>query len=88
MIMFGSGMSESQVHSRFDIPTLLVGGFKKRGSRHIQAAKETPIRESHATCSARPTTPIARWTRLGINRRHSSPHDSSSRCCRVFNSPA
>lgn len=43
MIMFGSGMSESQVHSRIDIPTLLVGGFGKRGSRHIQAAKETPI---------------------------------------------
>ncbi|HEY4361341.1 MAG TPA: DUF1552 domain-containing protein [Bryobacteraceae bacterium] len=43
MIMFGSGMSESQVHSRLDIPTLLVGGFQKRGSRHIQAAKETPI---------------------------------------------
>ena len=43
MIMFGSGMSESQVHSRLDIPTLLVGGFQKRGSRHIQAPKETPI---------------------------------------------
>jgi hypothetical protein len=43
MILFGSGMSESQVHSRLDIPTLLVGGFQKRGSRHIQAPKETPI---------------------------------------------
>jgi hypothetical protein len=43
MILFGSGMSESQVHSRLDIPTLLVGGFRKRGSRHIQAPKETPI---------------------------------------------
>ena len=43
MILYGSGMSESQNHSRFDIPTLLVGGFNGRGSRHIQAAKETPI---------------------------------------------
>lgn len=43
MILFGSGMSESQNHSRLDIPTLLVGGFGGRGSRHIQAAKETPI---------------------------------------------
>jgi hypothetical protein len=43
MILYGSGMSESQNHSRFDIPTLLVGGFKGRGSRHIQAKKETPI---------------------------------------------
>ncbi len=43
MIMFGSGMSESQVHLRLDIPTLLVGGFGRRGSRHIQAPKETPV---------------------------------------------
>jgi hypothetical protein len=43
MILYGSGMSESQNHSRFDIPTLLVGGFNARGSRHIQAAPETPV---------------------------------------------
>ena len=43
MIMFGSGMSESQIHLRLDLPTLLVGGFKGRGSRHIKAAPETPI---------------------------------------------
>jgi len=43
MILYGSGMSESQVHLRLDIPTLLVGGFGKRGSMHIQAAKETPM---------------------------------------------
>jgi hypothetical protein len=43
MIMYGSGMSESQNHSRLDIPTLLVGGFNSRGSRHIKAAPQTPI---------------------------------------------
>jgi hypothetical protein len=43
MILFGSGMSESQIHLRTDLPTLLVGGFHKRGSRHIKAAPETPI---------------------------------------------
>ncbi len=43
MILFGSGMSESQNHSRLDIPTLLVGGFNKRGSRHIKAAPQTPV---------------------------------------------
>ncbi len=41
MILFGSGMSESNTHSRLDIPTVLVGGLK--GNRHIQAKKETPI---------------------------------------------
>ena len=43
MILYGSGMSESQNHSRLDIPTLLVGGFNKRGSRHIKAQPETPV---------------------------------------------
>jgi Protein of unknown function (DUF1552) len=43
MIMFGSGMSESQNHSRLDIPTLLVGGFGRRGSMHIKAKPQTPI---------------------------------------------
>lgn len=43
MILFGSGMSESNNHDPTDLPTLLVGGFGGRGSRHIAAAEETPI---------------------------------------------
>jgi hypothetical protein len=42
LILFGSGMSESNVHSRLDIPTLLCGGVIK-GNRHIKAAPETPF---------------------------------------------
>ena len=43
MILFGSGMSESNNHDPTDLPTLLVGGFGGRGSRHIAAAAETPV---------------------------------------------
>jgi hypothetical protein len=43
MILFGSGMSESNSHERKDLPTLLVGGFGGRGSRHIKMKDETPI---------------------------------------------
>jgi len=43
MILFGSGMSESNNHEPTDLPTLLVGGFNGRGSRHIETAPETPI---------------------------------------------
>ena len=45
LILFGSGMSESNTHSRLNIPTLLVGGHGGRiaGNRHIQAPKETPF---------------------------------------------
>ena len=45
MILYGSGMSESNVHSRLDIPTLIAGGGAGsiKGNRHIQAPKETPL---------------------------------------------
>jgi hypothetical protein len=39
-ILFGSGMSESNTHSRLDVPTLLAGG---KGSGHIKTPKETPL---------------------------------------------
>jgi hypothetical protein len=45
VILFGSGMSESDVHSRLNVPTLLVGkgAGLLHGDRHLQAPKETPI---------------------------------------------
>jgi hypothetical protein len=45
VILWGSGMSESNNHSRLDIPTLLVGGGAGllKGNRHIKAPKETPL---------------------------------------------
>jgi hypothetical protein len=45
MILYGSAMSESDLHLRLDIPTLLAGngaGLLK-GNRHIKAPKETPV---------------------------------------------
>jgi hypothetical protein len=41
LLLFGSGMSESNTHSRLDIPTILVGGGK--GNSHVKAPKETPF---------------------------------------------
>src|SRR6185295_3421744 len=45
LILWGSGMSESNTHSRLDIPTLFVGGGAglMKGNRHIQAAPQTPF---------------------------------------------
>jgi len=45
MILYGSGMSESDQHSRINIPTLLAGGLcgTVEGNRHIQEKKETPF---------------------------------------------
>jgi hypothetical protein len=45
LILWGSGMSESNTHSRLDIPTLFAGGGAglMKGNRHIQAAPATPF---------------------------------------------
>ena len=45
VILYGSGMSESDTHSRINIPTLLVGGGSGllKGNRHVAAPKETPM---------------------------------------------
>jgi hypothetical protein len=45
LILYGSGMSESDQHSRIDVPTLLVGGAAGdlKGNRHLKADKETPL---------------------------------------------
>jgi hypothetical protein len=45
VILFGSGMSESDVHSRLNVPTLLAGkgAGLLQGNRHLQAQRETPI---------------------------------------------
>ncbi len=45
MILWGSGMSESNTHSRLDIPTLFVGGGAglMKGNRHVQAPANTPF---------------------------------------------
>ena len=45
LILYGSGMSESDTHSRLNIPTLLVGkgAGLVQGNQHIVAPKETPM---------------------------------------------
>jgi hypothetical protein len=45
LILYGSGMSESDIHSRLDVPTLLVGGAAGdlKGNRHIKVKPETPL---------------------------------------------
>jgi hypothetical protein len=45
LILYGSGMSESDTHSRLNVPVALLGGGAGlvKGNRHIQTAKETPL---------------------------------------------
>ncbi len=45
LILYGSGMSESDTHSRLNVPAAILGGGAglMKGNRHIQAPKETPL---------------------------------------------
>ncbi len=45
MLLYGSGMGNSDAHSPLDLPILLAGGAngKLKGGRHIRAAEGTPL---------------------------------------------
>jgi hypothetical protein len=45
IILYGSGMSESDTHNRLNVPTLLMGhgAGTLKGNHHHVAAKETPL---------------------------------------------
>ena len=44
-LLYGSGMSDAPVHSRLNIPTVLVGGsmYGLKGNRHVAAPQNTPF---------------------------------------------
>ena len=45
MILYGSNMSNSNVHNHFPLPTLLAGGGagQLKGGRHLQYPDHTPM---------------------------------------------
>jgi hypothetical protein len=44
-VLYGSGMSNGNVHSNFDVPVMVVGGKSLgiRGNRHVRYPKGTPL---------------------------------------------
>lgn len=51
MILFGSNMSDSNLHNNYPLPTALVGGGcgAIKGNQHISFAEKTPIANLHLT---------------------------------------
>ena len=51
MILYGSGMSNSNLHNIQSLPMLLAGGGagQIRGNRHIRYAAETPLTNLYVT---------------------------------------
>jgi hypothetical protein len=48
ILMYGAGMSDSQLHAYSSLPLLLVGGNVK-GGRHLKFATDTPLANLHLT---------------------------------------
>jgi hypothetical protein len=42
MILYGSGMSDGNLHSPYPLVLAMVGGVAGKGNRHVQAAPESP----------------------------------------------
>ena len=51
MLVYGSGMSDPNMHHHQDLPTMLVGtgGGQIAGGRHLRVAKDLPLANLHVT---------------------------------------
>ena len=51
LIMYGSGMGNSSIHSHQDLPILVLGGGagKMKGGRHVKYTERTPLANLHLT---------------------------------------
>ena len=59
-ILYGSNMSDSNVHNHFPLPTAVVGGGvgRIRGNQHLRYADKTPLANLHLTLLAKNGVPI------------------------------
>jgi hypothetical protein len=51
MIVYGSGISDGNVHDHNNVPVLILGGGagQLRGDRHVRVPKDTPLTNLHVT---------------------------------------
>ena len=59
-ILFGSNMSDSNLHNHYPLPTAIVGGGmgKLKGNQHLRYAEKTPIANLHLTLLDRMGVPM------------------------------
>ena len=58
MIIYGSGMADSNAHASVDLPILLAGGAAGTGGRHVQYADDTPLANLHLSLLDKMGVPI------------------------------
>jgi diadenosine tetraphosphatase ApaH/serine/threonine PP2A family protein phosphatase len=60
LILYGSGMSNSDVHLPMDVPTMVIGGptFQLNANRHLRYEKGTPLANLHLTLLDKVGVPV------------------------------
>jgi len=60
LFLYGSNMSNSNMHNQYPLPTLLVGGAcgKIKGGQHLKYPEHTPIANLHLTVLNRVGVPV------------------------------
>jgi hypothetical protein len=55
LLLFGSNMSDSNLHNHYPLPTSLIGGAcgKLKGNQHLKYAERTPLANLHLTLMER-----------------------------------
>lgn len=63
ILLYGSGMSDGNVHAHLDLPVLLAGGAagQLKGGRHVRVPKGTPVANLHVTVLDRLGVPLDRF---------------------------
>jgi hypothetical protein len=61
-LLYGSNMSDSNLHNHFPLPTAVVGGGagQLKGNQHLRYADRTPIANLHLTLLAKAGIPLER----------------------------
>ena len=62
MILYGSNMSNSNLHNHYPLPTALVGGWKTvKGGQHLKYPDQTPLANMLLTVLDRAGVPLDRF---------------------------
>jgi hypothetical protein len=63
LILFGSGMSDSNLHLPRNVPTIVVGGktFDITGGQHMRVADQTPLCNLHLTLMDKMGVPVEQF---------------------------
>jgi hypothetical protein len=63
VVLYGSGMSDGNVHNNYNVPVVVVGGrdLKFKGNRHLRYAKGTPLANLSLTLMAKFGVPAEKF---------------------------